>query len=62
MPKSGLSLGEKISIFMKRKGQKRNRKENIVKKNAQGIVLGILSNLAFLTRLPMKISIFFSLL
>ena len=43
MPKSGLSLGEKISIFMKRKGQKRNRKENIVKKNAQGIVLGILS-------------------
>ena len=37
MPKSGLSWGERWSIFLKRKGQKRTRKENIVKKNAQGI-------------------------
>ena len=57
MPKSGLSWGERWSIFLKRKGQKRNRKENIVKKNAQGIRHPILLY-QLTTRLPMKVSIF----
>ena len=60
MPKSGLSWGERWSIFLKRKGQKRNRKENIVKKNAQGIVLGILS--CFLNSLAYENFNIFSLL
>ena len=37
MQKSGLSWGERWNIFLKRKGHKRNHKENIVKKNAEGI-------------------------
>ena len=39
MPRSGLSWGERWSIFLKRKDKKRKRKEDIVKKNAQGIFL-----------------------
>ena len=37
MPRSGLSWGERWSIFLKRKDKKRKRQEDIVKKNAQGI-------------------------
>ena len=39
MPRSGLSWGERWSIFRKRKDKKRKRQEDIVKKNAQGISL-----------------------